>query len=126
MTSSRRRQGSKCDELFAGLVTVYMEKPRVTLEQAFHNEVLKVDNKVFAMVVRGQLVVKVPAQQCADMIVARRAVAFEPSPGRRMREWIAVDPVDPGSANDWGQLAEDAYRYVGSRPAGKSPRNKVR
>lgn len=64
----------------------------------------KVSGKVFAMEVKGRLVVKLPARR-VDELVAAGAERFDPGHGRPMREWVAVAP---DAAWDWLDLAREA------------------
>jgi hypothetical protein len=60
------------------------------------------------MVVDDHLVVKVPATQAAAIFDAGDGVAFEPRPGRKMREWVVVGSADH---DRWRELIADAYHY---------------
>jgi hypothetical protein len=93
-------------ELYEELVADYLTRPGVTLGKALQNEVLKVNNKIFAFRKDDRLVVKVPAEQAAALVRNGRAAAFT-SGGRTMREWVAVGPTDL-----WPDLIEDAHAYV--------------
>jgi hypothetical protein len=84
----------------------------VTFGPVFHSAGLKVGGKVFALQVRGRLVVKLPAAQVAALVAAGEAVAFEPQPGRPMKEWAAVRPTDASHCGGWRQLMADACTYV--------------
>jgi hypothetical protein len=99
-------------ELFDQIAASYASEPGVTYGLGWHNEGLKVDGRIFAMVVRDGLVVKVPADQAADLVEAGQGAAFEPRPGRKMREWVVIDRLDPTS---WRRLIADAHHYVGER-----------
>jgi hypothetical protein len=44
------------EDLFDALVSVYVDKSEVHLGNVFHKDVLKVNDKIFAMLVRRQLV----------------------------------------------------------------------
>ena len=100
--------GDDAQGLFDQIAAEYLAKPGVTYGRIWHNDGLKVNNKIFAMIVRDQLVVKVEAGQAGQLIDAGDGVAFEPRPGRRMKEWVVV-----GSAEDqlWRRLIADAFRY---------------
>jgi hypothetical protein len=70
---------------------------------------LRVRRKIFAMLVDGELVVKLPADRCAELVAAGRGRPFR-SGAREMREWVAVGDEH---ADEWLRLAEDAHAFVG-------------
>jgi hypothetical protein len=73
------------------------------------NPGLRTREKIFAMLHGGELVVKLPAQRCTELVEAGRARPFEI--GRRtMREWIRMTEVDE---QEWLRLAREARVYVG-------------
>lgn len=72
---------------------------------------LKYRGKIFAMLVRGSLVVKLPADRAAALIVAREGVAFDANKGIPMREWFSLAP---GSGLDWLSLATEALEFARS------------
>ena len=73
---------------------------------------LKYQGKIFAMLVRGQLVVKLPETRVADLITAGEGAAFDANKGTPMREWLSVDP---GSRLDWLALASEALKFARTR-----------
>lgn len=69
---------------------------------------LRVKGKIFAMLPYEELVVKLPAERCADLIGSGDARPF--NVGRRtMREWLVVEGVDP---ERWAELTAEALAYV--------------
>lgn len=79
--------------------------PEVTLSRMFGSPSLKTGSKVFAMFVKGSLVVKL-ARHRADAIVASCiGEYFDPGHGRLMKEWVAVGAE---SSEDWLGLASEA------------------
>jgi len=70
---------------------------------------LRYRGKIFAMLVRGQLVVKLPEVRVAELIEARSGSAFDANKGTPMREWLRVDP-DAGL--DWRSLASEALDFA--------------
>lgn len=94
------------DRLAAG----YLGDPDVSPGRIFHSEGLTVQGKIFALLVRDDLVVKVPAAQAAALVADGSAVPFEPRPGRAMREWIRVGLA--AGKDRWEALVADAYAYV--------------
>jgi hypothetical protein len=96
---------------FERLVDHFADREHVTLPsdaggRAFGSEAIKVGGSIFAMLVGGRLVVKLPAERVQQLIDAADATAFEGSRGRPMREWAAI------TAADWTALAEEAYTFV--------------
>jgi len=73
---------------------------------------LKYEGKIFAMLVRGQLIVKLPETRVAELITAGEGGAFDANKGTPMREWLSVDP---GSRLDWLSLATEALDFARSR-----------
>jgi hypothetical protein len=72
---------------------------------------LRVDNRIFAMLVRGDLVVKLPRQRVDALVEAGAAERFDPRhDGRLMKEWAVVSPRH---ADDWQGLASEALAFVG-------------
>jgi hypothetical protein len=104
-------------ELFDALAGDYLARPGVTYGRIWHSDGLKVNNKIFAMVVRDELVVKVPAAQAGALCADGGGTAFEPRPGRPMKEWVVVAAPDRGR---WRDLIADAYRY-GAAQSGQAP-----
>jgi hypothetical protein len=106
------------EERFDALLTEFAGRPGVGLPgepgtRGFGSTALKVDGSIFAMLVRGSLVVKLPAPRVADLIAAGGGVAFDAGKGRPMKEWLVVADDDHPT---WLALSGEAYRYVGSLP----------
>lgn len=70
---------------------------------------LKVGGKVFALLVRERLVLKLPAARVDALVAAGEGDRFDPGHGRLMREWISLEPQSP---LDWPALAREAREYV--------------
>jgi TfoX/Sxy family transcriptional regulator of competence genes len=74
------------------------------------NEGLRVSGKIFAMLVRGELVVKLPRDRVEELVEAGAARRFDAGKGRPMKEWASV----PASASRrWRGLVEEARTFVG-------------
>ena len=76
----------------------------------FGSAALKVHGHIFVMLVRGQLVVKLPATRVTELIGQGEGVAFEAGKGRPMREWLALAS---DSSLDWHALAREALDFAG-------------
>lgn len=76
---------------------------------------LKVHGRIFAMLVRGDLVVKLPRQTVDAALAERLGTRFDPRrDGRLMKEWLVVKTT---SKADWLALARQALTYVGKSGA---------
>ena len=107
--------GSNAERSFAFLADDLLADPDVTEGTGFgSNPGLRVHRKIFAMLVRGKLVVKLPAERCAQLRDDGDASAFDAGKGRPMREWIAVSE---DAIARWPDLAAEALGYVRSTAA---------
>jgi hypothetical protein len=70
---------------------------------------LRIRGKIFAMLIDGELVVKLPADRCTELVAAGHGRLFR-SGAREMREWVVVGDEH---ADEWLGLAEDAHAFVG-------------
>lgn len=74
---------------------------------------LKVGGKIFAMLVRGRLVLKLPRRRVDQLVDAGDGERFDPRrDGRLMKEWLVLEPA---STQDWSSLAREALAFVGSQ-----------
>ena len=106
------------DAQFAALVATMLERSDATYgpgaaggaRRAFGSTSLKANGRIFAMLVKGRLVVKLPAPR-VDVLVAQDAgERFDPGHGRPQREWLSVVSE---SLDDWVALASEAEAFVG-------------
>jgi hypothetical protein len=72
------------------------------------SNVLSVNGKIFAMLVKGKLVVKLPKQRVDELVEARVGTYFDPGHGRLMKQWISIGQ----GRVPWVELAKDAYAFV--------------
>jgi TfoX/Sxy family transcriptional regulator of competence genes len=70
---------------------------------------LKVDGKIFAMLVRGKLVVKLPSERVDALVESGDGERFDAGKGKPMRRWLALSPT---SKKPWLKLAEQAMTFV--------------
>jgi TfoX/Sxy family transcriptional regulator of competence genes len=99
------------DQQFATLVRTYKTQRGVTVgsgKRGFGSDALQVNRRIFAMVTRGQLVLKLPAARVAELVATGEGTAFDAGKGRPMKEWIALDTGN----RRWKSLAEEARAFV--------------
>ena len=100
------------DPSFAPIVAAFAHDRQVKCGRMFSsNSVLNVNGKIFAMLTRGNLVVKLPKDRVAEMVSRGQGTHFDPGHGRLMKEWVVVGP---GKLN-WIDLAREAHRFVKER-----------
>jgi len=107
------------EERYARIVEALASRPDVTppadvpRKKKFGNSLeLRVANKIFAILVQGRLVVKLPQQRVDALIAAGDGVRFDPGHGRLMKEWVTIEPT---SDLEWLPLASEALEFVASR-----------
>jgi hypothetical protein len=97
---------------FEQLAARFRDDPRVSEGTGFGtNPGLKVGGKIFAMLVRGQLVVKLPAGRVDQLVASGTGSRFDAGKGRPMKEWVSVPA---GQRRRWKRLADEAFEFVGS------------
>ncbi|GAC1639423.1 MAG: hypothetical protein NVS4B2_28860 [Chloroflexota bacterium] len=92
------------------LVTEAGVTPPDALDRRFGSSALKVDGKIFAMLVRGHLVVKLPRDRVQALIHDGTGGPFSAGKGTPMKEWLTVLSVDDDT---WLALAREALAVVG-------------
>ena len=73
------------------------------------SEGLRISNKIYAMLVNGELVVRIPKARVDELVDAGVGRRFEPSPGRVMKEWLSLPPA---ASRRWKALVAEARDFV--------------
>jgi hypothetical protein len=100
------------EERFEDLVDALVGSPGVTPPRGgsgFGRSALRWEKKIFAMLVRGRLVVKLPAPRVDALIAGGDGVRFDANKGTPMREWFSLDP---DSGLPWAPLAREALDFA--------------
>ena len=108
------------EERFAAVVEALRDNPGVTppsdepqAKRGFGSSELKVHNKIFAMLSRGTLVVKLPQARVDALVAAGEGERFDPRhDGRLMKEWLSLEPA---SEQEWLPLAREAMAFVAGK-----------
>ena len=72
---------------------------------------LKIGGKIFAMLVREKLVVKLPRARVDALVASGDGARFDAGKGKPMAEWFALSP---SSTKRWRALADEAMAFVTS------------
>jgi len=102
--------GEGADPRLVEIAKAYASEPGVSMGKLFASVGLRVRGKIFAMVVRDRLVVKLPKARVDELVARGMAERFDPGHGRLMKEWA----VFGGKKPTWASLAREAFEYVGS------------
>ena len=105
-----KRGATTPGEAFERLATGFRDRPGVTSGTGFgSNPGLRIDGRIFAMLARDALVVKLPAGRVDELIAEGAAERFDAGKGRPMREWATV-PAE--HAARWQSIADEAFHFV--------------
>jgi YjbR protein len=107
MTSPR-----KVELMFERLTSRFLTDPAVSEGTGFGSKPgLRVKGKIFAMLVNGELVLKLPRERVDQLVASGSGSRFDPRHGRVMKEWVTV-PLGKGRL--WDRLADEALQFVGA------------
>lgn len=108
---------AKSETRYAAIVRALGGKPGVSHESSDgrggfgSSGQLKVNDRIFAMLVRGDLVVKLPRTRVDSLVDAKQGRKFDPRhDGRLMKEWVVIPPE---AGAHWLPLAREALSFVG-------------
>lgn len=103
--------GRDAADLFEKLPARLLRQPHVAEGTGFgRTRGLRINDKIFAMLCRGELVLKLPHTRVDELVAAGTARHFEPRrDGRLMKEWASVSPEQ---GHVWEPLAREALRFV--------------
>jgi TfoX/Sxy family transcriptional regulator of competence genes len=82
--------------------------PDIASKHAFGSPGLRYRDKIFAMHVRGDLVVKLPSGRCEELASDGRARPFRVGQ-RVMAEWVVIGPE---REFEWDGLADEALAFA--------------
>src|SRR5581483_10074641 len=104
------------EQRFAAVAEALLSQPGVTFgspeKRGFGSSALQVNGKIFAMLSKDRLVVKLPRQRVDSLVASSVGERFSPRhDGRLMKEWLAVAPE---YQEPWLPLVREALEFVGS------------
>ncbi len=73
---------------------------------------LKIKGRIFAMLVRGELVLKLSRQRVDELVEKGEGSRFDAGKGKPMREWFVLSPT---SKKQWLPLAKEALELKEER-----------
>ncbi len=98
-------------ELFEQLAAHLLSQPHVDEGTGFGRMPgLRTNGKIFVMLCRGELVVKLPRARVDELVAAGAAMRFGPrGDGRLMKEWATLSVEE---SPIWEPLAREALQFV--------------
>jgi hypothetical protein len=90
---------------------------KIAVKHAFSSPGLRYDDKIFAMHVRDDLVVKLAEGRCEELGSDGAARPFRIG-NRTLREWVVIGPE---RMFEWDALADEALAYARSAAATRRP-----
>ena len=99
---------AKFDDLVSRFVGVPGVLPPGSTK-GFGSSALRVNGKIFAMLVRGRLVVKLSSARVAELVRNGHGANFDANKGKPMKEWVVVNG---DSEQNWEDLATEALNFV--------------
>ena len=101
------------ERCFEEIAACLLADPAVTPGTGFGSSPgLRIGGKIFAMLIKGELVVKLPRPSVDQLVAAGTARRFDPGHGRLMKEWATV-PL--ATTEGWERLADEALQFVDDR-----------
>src|SRR5262245_51641809 len=100
--------GKGAEQAFARVTRAFADDHEVSFGRLFASDGLKVRGRIFAMMVRGNLVVKLSKARVDALVTAKSGERFDPGHGRLMKEWVVIEP----GAGDWLALSREARAFV--------------
>jgi hypothetical protein len=100
------------EQRYEDLVDEFAGEDAVLLPQGgsgFGRSALRYRRKIFAMFVRGQLVVKLPGKRVDELVAGGHGERFDANKGTPMKEWFSLDPE---SQLAWSALAREALDFA--------------
>ena len=116
-------EGTQAEGRYEDLIDELIGTAGVTPPQGgsgFGRSATRFQKKIFVMLVRGRLVLKLPASRVDALIAAGEGVRFDANKGTPMKEWFSLDPE---SGLPWLPLAQEALDFARSgEPSGRGSR----
>ena len=113
-TAMKKEEPPEVPASFAKVAAAFAEDRAVSTGKMMASFGLRVNGKIFAMLVRGELVAKLPKARVDELVRKHSGQRFDPRrDGRLMKEWVVVG----ARGANWVELAQEAYRFVKKGPS---------
>lgn len=99
-------------EAFVGLPDVAVGTDATRSKHGFGSTALTIHGSIFAMLVDGKLVVKLPRHRVDALVTLGEGERFNAGRPRPLKEWVTIDEAH---ASSWQPLASEAFQFVAWR-----------
>jgi TfoX/Sxy family transcriptional regulator of competence genes len=107
--TKKTKKTTEVDPRFAVVIAAFAGDKQVTSGTMMASLGLKVNGKIFAMIVRGRFVAKLPPARVDELVRSGAGEYFDPrKDGRLMKAWVVLK----GESPPWVELAKEAHAYV--------------
>jgi hypothetical protein len=101
------------EQIWQPIADAELGSPGVTGGTGFGRSAgLRIDRKIYAMLVNDELVVKLPKDRVDELAADGVGTRFEPGTGRVMKGWLSVPA---SSSRRWRALVDEAKAFVRPR-----------
>jgi TfoX/Sxy family transcriptional regulator of competence genes len=97
------------DKSFERIIDLFEADKNIEITKMFGSPGIKVDGKVFAMLVKGKLVVKMSKDRVNETVNRCEGNYFDPGHGKLMKQWLSINT---DHEHLWPKLAREAMIYV--------------
>jgi hypothetical protein len=102
---------TEADKLFESVIKTSLRDKGVMLSRMFGSTGLTIHGKVFAVLYKGRLVLKLPKDRVETLVRSGLGDYFDPGHGRISKGWVSVKPE---ARADWLSLSQEAKEFVAS------------
>lgn len=97
------------DKSFKRIIDLFEADKNIEIIKMFGSPGIKVDGKVFAMLVKDKLVVKLSKDRVNETVTRGKGDYFDPGHGKLMKQWLSINTEH---RRLWPKLAREAMIYV--------------
>ena len=95
----------KAEEIWSDLKEYFLKMSEVQKQ----GESLKTRKKMFAMLSKGNYIVKLPKDRVSELLSSGEGLPYDPGNGKIMKEWVII-PIE--HSDKWIDYASEAKKFA--------------
>jgi hypothetical protein len=95
----------KAEEIWSNVKEHFLKMPEVQKQ----GESLKIRKKMFAMLSKGNYVVKLPKERVNELLNTGEGLPYDPGNGKIMKEWVII-PIE--CSDKWIEYTSEAKEFA--------------